>query len=273
VQITDLKKYDGLCRYTYEIVDGVPAPIRKYVIYLDESFLIANRNNLRSEVIDGLILHEIMHARDYFDNPDHLDTKFKGTYDAHGDHFQHLVATYGEQHHVDPRLVVGGSDIYAYTMSTYNRQTGTTKYAIPPQIMTTYVVICPSCGSFGLYPTRPTACRFCRGTDLIFALIPPIEALEAVKIYKTIKNVSSGRQRFTHCVNLLKRYTRGIMRKRLYAFLKNGCESYNKYPDEMDRAFSEPRKSRTSRPPIDRRHAILSTIQQVGTTTVRRFVP
>jgi hypothetical protein len=93
-------------------------------------------------VIDGLILHEIMHARDYFDNPDHLDAKFKRTYDAHGNHFQHLAATYGEQHHVDPRLVVGGSDIYAYTMSTYNRQTGTTKYAIPPQITTTYVVIC-----------------------------------------------------------------------------------------------------------------------------------
>ena len=136
MQITDLKKYDGFCRYTYETVDGVTAPIRKYVIYLDESFLIANRNNLRSDVIDGLILHEIMHARDYFDNPDHLDAKFQGTYDAHGDHFQHLAATYGGQQHIDPRLVVGGSDIYSYTMSTYNRQTGTTKYATPSQITT-----------------------------------------------------------------------------------------------------------------------------------------
>ena len=270
MQITDLKKYDGFCRYTYETVDGVTTPIRKYVIYLDESFLIANRNNLRSDVIDGLILHEIMHARDYFDNPDHLDAKFQGTYDAHGDHFQHLAATYGGEQHIDPRLVVGGSDIYAYTMSTYNRQTGTTKYATPSQITTTYVVICPYCGSFGLYPTRPTACRSCRGTELIFARIPP---KEAVKLYEAVETISSGRQRYNLCVKLLKRYTQGKMREQLYAFLKNGCESYNKYPDEMDRAFSEPRKSRTSRPPIDRRHAILSTIQQVGTTTVRRFVP
>lgn len=182
---------------------GKPSGV-KFTIKYNEDFVDANKHNLKSHGITGLVVHELNHARDFLINT-------KG---------------YLNNAHTNPVFKSGlakymnttiGSKKYRSAMKPdpstrcYN---GKCKYNVVPAWTSEYwIYFCPNCGFVDSYTTnlktKSPICENCKNrVGLITKKLPATEAAKMdVIVQMKPKNYNSDKELEKFIFKMLKKYT------------------------------------------------------------------
>jgi hypothetical protein len=194
----------------------------RFKIVYNTSFLDANKQNLKSKGVLGVVVHELAHARHFIDDfhgyntAPHTDPDFRNVLKQHMGGNNRTF-----QSALKPDVAIGAFDD--------DRGHDPNPYDVAPAWLANYwVYVCPSCGFVDAFITdrrrRKPVCEVCGAKDVLTAEMTVNDAA-ALNLAGERQIKRLGRldveQSVRSMVTLLKKYLKGEQKKRLLALLRD----------------------------------------------------
>ena len=194
----------------------------RFKIVYNTLFLDANKQNLKSKGVRGVVVHELAHARHFIDDfhgyntAPHTDPDFRNVLKQHMGGNNRTF-----QSALKPDVAIGAFDD--------DRGHDPNPYDVAPAWLANYwVYVCPSCGFVDAFITdrrrRIPVCEVCGAKDVLTAEMTVNDAA-ALNLAGERQIKRLGRldveQSVRSMVTLLKKYLKGEQKKRLLALLRD----------------------------------------------------
>lgn len=195
----------------------------RFKIVYNTLFLDANKQNLKSEGVRGVVVHELAHARHFIDDfhdyntAPHTDPDFRNLLKRHmggtNQAFQSALKP-------DVAIAAFDDDTEKYDPNPYD--------VTPAWLANYWVYVCPACGFVDAYITnrrsRKPVCEVCGYTDVLAAKMTVNDAatlnLAGERQIKRLGRLDVE-QSVKSMVALLKQYLKGEQKKRLLVLLRD----------------------------------------------------